>query len=443
MITRTIKPFKSENMNRLKTLNVIAIFAFTLAFSCNGPVTHLPQEFEVATDHAAAGFDHQRLARIDSVLTHYIETGKIPNAATFVSRNGKIVHHKAYGYQDIENAVPLSTGNIFRIASQTKAITTAALMTLYDEGKFLLDEPVSRYIPWFTNHEVLTSFNPSDTTWTTRPASGEITVRQLLNHTSGIHYGILGDGPGNMMYTRAGIPAVNSMDSITNEEVVRRIASMPLLFDPGERYYYGMNTDVAGYLIEVLSGKTLEQFISERILEPLGMNDTWFYLPEGEADRLVTLYSGTDEGPVIHPNATYRNYPVSGAGMWYSGGAGLSGTIEDYARFCQMLLNKGKFNGNRILSRKTVELMTINQIGELEYGNFGRRFGLGFDLWSDKTPARSLGSEGSFKWGGMYYTDYLIDPAEQMVIIFYTNIQPYRGPNLHDRFRNMVYQALE
>ncbi len=402
-----------------------------------------PQSFSHSENAENSGFDPARLARIDSVINHYVNTGILPNAVTFVARRGNIVHNKAYGYKNMEEGLPLETSSIFRIASQTKAITTTALMILYEEGKFLLDDPVSMYIPWFSDPAVMTSFDESDTTFTSRPATREITIRHLLNHTSGIHYGIYRTGAGNMIYAKAGIPAVNSMDPITNEEVVRRISSLPLMFDPGERFLYGMNTDVAGYLVEVLSGKPLDIFFRERIFEPLGMKDTYFYLPGEKSGRLVTLYTPDDEGPSLHPDQTYSNYPVEGARMWLSGGAGLSGTIEDYARFCQMLLNNGTFNGNRILSRKTIELMTINQIGDLEYGSLGRRFGLGFDIWGDQTPAHHLGSSGSVRWGGLFYTNYVIDPEEELILLFYTNVQPWQGPNLQEKFHNLVYQAIE
>ncbi len=426
-------------------LLTIILVTILLFWSCSFEQQNnrVPQTFTEVSDLSVAGFCPERLARIDSLLEGYIRQGLLPNAVTFVARNGKIIHHKAYGFSDIESGTPLKPDDIFRIASQTKAITTAALMTLYEEGMFLLDDPLSKYIPEFRNPAVLTSFNETDTTFTTRPAEREITIRHLLNHTSGIHYGILGEGPGNMMFAKEGIPAVNSMDPVTIGEIALRIARMPLLSEPGERYLYGMNTDIAGYLIEILSGKPLDVFLRERILKPLGMNDTWFYLPPEKAGRLVTLYTPGPEGPVLHPNETYRNYPVEGARMFFSGGAGLSGPVEDYARFLQMMINNGKFNGNRILSRKTIELMTTNQIGNLDYGSWGRRFGLGFDLWNGQTPGHHLGSEGAFKWGGLYYTDYLADPEEGMILLFYTNIQPYRGPNIHETFHNLVYQALE
>jgi CubicO group peptidase (beta-lactamase class C family) len=431
-------------MNRSDLRIIIILILFLAGLSCKQQVTEEkpPQNF-TNPSNGVKSFHSGRLALIDSVLIHYIDSGLLPNAVTFVAHKGQIVHNKAFGYKNIEAGIPLEKDDIFRIASQTKAITTVALMTLYEQGKFLLDDPVSAYLPEFGNLRVLTGFNDADTTYTSRPAERDITIRHLLNHTSGIHYGILGGPPGNKMFAKEGIPAVNSMDPVTIKEIAGKISKMPLLFDPGDRYMYGMNTDIAGYLIEVLSGQTLDVFFKNRIFEPLGMKNTYFYIPSEKEERLVQLYTRINNELVLHPNETYRNYPVAGARQFLSGGAGLCGTIEDYARFCQMLLNKGEFNGNRILSRKTIELMTHNQIGDLEYGNYDRRFGLGFDIWGEGTPAHHLGSRGSFRWGGMYYSDYMIDPAEDLILIFYTNIQPWRGPNLQEIFHNLVYQALE
>jgi CubicO group peptidase (beta-lactamase class C family) len=315
-------------------------------------------------------------------------------------------------------------------------------MMLYEEGRFLLDDPLHLYLPEFTSMNVLTSFNDADTSFTSRPAKRAVTIRHLLTHTSGIHYGILRSGMENMMFAKAGIPAVNSLDPISVREVARRISEMPLLSDPGEEYLYGMNTDVIGALIEVLTGQSLDVFLHQRIFEPLGMNNTYFYLPEEKVGRLVELYSSGDGGLIIHPNEVYRTYPYAGAKMFFSGGAGLLGTIEDYARFCQMMLNNGTFNGKRILSRKTVDLMTTNQIGELVLGR-GTKFGLGFELRGTYGKTNHLGSFGSYSWGGMYYTAYIIDPDEDLIILFYTNVQPFRGRNYQELFQNMVYQALE
>ena len=204
-----------------------------------------------------------------------------------------------------------------------------------------------------------------------------------------------------------------------------------------------MNLEVAGYLIEVLSGKKLDVFMKERIFDPLGMKDTYFYLPDDKADRLVTLYESTPEGLKYHSNRSYQTFPVAGAKMVFLGGAGLCGTIEDYAKFCQMILNRGTFNGHRILGRKTIELMTTNQIGELNCDGPGSKFGLGLKIYEPEAAAKQLGSVGTLKWGGMYATDFLIDPKEDMIMLIYTNTQPYKGPTFWTIFNNFVYPAME
>ncbi len=431
----------------MKTHKLLFLFTITAfcTFSCvrEGVNSDLPvQEFITAGNPERAGFYQARLDLIDTVLTDYVKKGILPNAVTFVARKGIIVHHKAYGWKNIEDKTPVSKYEIFRIASQTKAITSVALMTLFEEGKFLLDDPVSKYIPDFENVTVLESFNDKDTSYTARPATGKITIRHLLNHTSGIHYGILRSGQGNMMYAKAGIPAVCSLEPLTIEEVSMRIAKMPLMFEPGEKYLYGMNTDICAYLIEILSGKPFDVFLKERIFDPLGMKDTYFYLPVDKVNRLVTLYSSSPQGLVKHENDSYQNYPVSGAKTLFLGGAGLCGTIQDYASFCQMLLNGGIFNGNRIISRKTVDLMTMNQIGEKSIGG-GMKFGLGFGLYGEAGAASHLVSGKAYRWGGLYHTNYLIDPEEDLIMLFYTNVHPHRGPNTHWIFHNLVYQALK
>lgn len=401
----------------------------------------VPQHFTFAGNVADEGFDPARLARIDSLCENAIRKNMLPNIVTFVARHGKIVHYKAYGYRNIEKSIPVHKDDIFRLASMSKAIVTVALMTLYEEGKFLLDDPLAKYIPAFSSMNVMENFDPQKGTYTTRPAKGQITIRHLLTHTSGIHYG---DLSGNKLYEKAGIPVLHSKDSLTIAQVVERLAKQPLAHDPGAGWTYGLNTDVVGRLVEIFSGKPLNVALKERVFDPLGMTDTWFYLPEKDFSRLVTLYGKEDPDGILKlsDNDLFQSYAVSGAKMYFSGGAGLVGPIEDYARFCQMLLNGGTFNNKRILSRKTIEIMTMNQIGDFGIWDGENKFGLGFEIMTQNFNRHLLGSVGSFKWGGMYYTDYLIDPKEDLIFLFYTNVFPYAGPDLHQYFRVMVYQAL-
>lgn len=403
----------------------------------------MPQQF-IYSKKTPATFDAARLTRIDSVLTNLVREGKIPHAVTFVAHKGKVVHNKAYGWRNIENKIPCTTSDIFRMASQTKAITATAVLMLMEEGKLLLDDPLKKYIPEFANPKVIESFNEKDSTYTSRPAKRDITIRHLLTHTAGYSYG---NAQTRKIYDKAGIPVspMLSNDNITLAEAIQRVASCPLEHDPGDKFTYGMSLDILGYLIEVVSKMPVDEFFKTRIFEPLGMNDTYFYVPENKKDRIVTLYEKRNpEAKLIRNeknNGLFQTLPYAGAKKFHSTGAGLNGTIEDYAKFCQMILNKGEFNGHRILGRKTVEMMAKNAVGDLR-GEIG--FGLAFDDFRSQYSYRSIISQGSLRWGGWYGTDYVIDPAEELILLFYVNVEPNNvGFDLKVLFHNLVYQALK
>jgi CubicO group peptidase (beta-lactamase class C family) len=419
----------------LKLLLVVPLLA--QCTSKNSQENNGKPYYFVSRNPDEAGVSSTRLARLDTFLQQAVDKGYLPNAATFIVRKGKVIHRKAFGFRNIESKIPLEITDIFRIASQSKAITSVGLMILYEEGKFLLDDPVSTYIPAFKNPTVLDTFNPIDSTYTTLPAKSEITIRQLLNHTAGFPYY-------HPIYVKSGIPMLNSMDNITIEEVVNKLATLPLVHDPGQDFTYGLHTDIIGRLIEVISGKPLDVFLAERIFIPLGMKDTYFYLPDEKKDRLVTLYEkpGMNTPLVAATNTTNQNFPIAGSKKYFSGGAGLVGSIEDYGRFCQMLLNGGEFNGQRILGRKTIDIMTTNQIGDKEVWESGNKFGLGFELITEKGNALIPGSIGSFKWGGIYSTDYIIDPKENLFCLVYTNSYPNAFWQLTKSYRILLYQAL-
>ncbi len=425
-------------MKKHRFILVIICYLFISCTSRHTEVSESKPQYFISATPESVGFSSIRLARLDTFIKQAVDQRKIPNAVCFIARKGKVVYRKAYGFRNIEDSIPVQINDIFRIASQSKAIISVALMTLYEEGKFWLDDPVSKYIPSFSNPEVLVSFNPSDSTYTSRPAKNEITIRQLLNHTAGIPYG-------HPIYVKAGIPMLNSMDDITLEEVVDRLARLPLVHDPGESFTYGLHTDIVGRLIEVISGKPLDLFLQERIYTPLGMSDTYFYLPDDKKERLVKLYEKPDiNSPLkLSENISNQLFPLAGAKRYFSGGAGLVGTIEDYARFCQMLLNGGEFNNSKILGRKTIELMVANQIGDLTVWNTGNKFGLGFEIITEKGNALIPGSVGSFKWGGVYATDYIIDPSEDLICLIYTNCFPNAFKEITYYYRTLLYQALE
>lgn len=406
-----------------------------------------PQTFITAKSPTEAGFSAERLKRLDTFLQGLVDQDIAPNAVTFVAHRGQVVHYKAFGYSNLAKKTPLKRDDIYRIASQSKAITTATLMTLFEEGKFVLDDPISKYIPAFKKPTVLVSYDkrdPTGGTFQTRPAKGEITIRQLLSHNAGLPY----EHPLDKRLEFA-VPYFNSTKPDKLEDAVNKLAKRPLLRDPGTDstgtgFTYGLNTDIIGRLVEVLSGQPLDVAMRERVLDPLGMNDTYFYLPADKASRLVELYTKTDGALTLHENTDYRNFAVSGAKTYFSGGAGLVSTVADYARFCQMLLNGGTFNNRRILGRKTIEMMTRNQIGAAEVWDRKDKFGLGFQLITEGSHYGDQATPGAYTWGGMYCSEFTIDPKEELIMLVFTNVQPYSYyTDFVRKFRTAVYQALE
>jgi len=402
-----------------------------------------PVHPEVDTD-APAGFDKERLGRIDDVVNAEIAAGKISGAVALIAKDGRTVYHKSFGYADSDSKTPMQTDSIFRIASMTKAITSVGVMMLYERGHFQLNDAVSDFIPAFRNPRVAVSFNEDGEVTETEDAKGEIKIVDLLSHSSGISYAFI-DQPLQRSYQAAGV-----IDGLTTADVkladgMSLLADQPLLFDPGTSFAYGLNTDVLGYLIEVISGKPLDQFFQEEIFEPLGMTDTYFYLPDSKADRLVTLYADVDglrvsDGTEADIKLDNPRYPVEGAKSYFSGGGGLSSTAYDYARFVQMLLNEGELDGQRLISRKSVELMRSPRIDWDSDGHAD--FGLGFQVGGDLGKAGEIGSEGAYSWGGAFNTSYWIDPEEGLIGVFMSQIRPTTS-DIGARFQTLVYQALE
>jgi CubicO group peptidase (beta-lactamase class C family) len=383
----------------------------------------------------------ERLNRIDSMLLRAIDDKWIAGAVGFIARDGKIIYNRSFGVSDLENKLPMQTDNIFRIASQTKAIASIGLMMLFEEGKFLLDDPLSKYIPEFSHPQILDKFNEKDTTFTTVPANREITIRDLLTHTSGIDYAGIGSGTMNAIYAKGGIIGGFGNDRIKIGDDIKLLGKLPLIHQPGERFTYGLNVDVIGYLIEILSGEKLDQYLKGRVFDPLGMTDTWFYLPEEKQSRLVKVNTeNTDHHVASLPQTNEMvKYPLL-KGTYFSGGAGLSSTTKDYAIFLQMLLNKGEYNGKKLLSSRTVELITSNQIGDLNLGV--NKFGLGFEITTERGQAILGISEGSFAWGGYFGTTYWADPEEQLVCLLFMQQSPLSHGEIGNKFKALVYQTL-
>ncbi len=383
----------------------------------------------------------ERLARIDNMLQQAVDSCWTAGAVGFIARDGKIIYEKAFGVSDLGTRIPMKTDDIFRIASQTKAVVSVAAMMLFEEGKFLLDDPVSKYIPEFAHNQVLDEFNEKDSTYTTIPAKRQVTVRDLFTHTSGIGYAGIGTPVMNAIYAKAAIPGGFGDDKMVIGDKMKALGKLPLFHQPGERWTYGLNVDVLGYLVEVWSGQKLDQFLKTRMFEPLGMNDTYFYLPKEKQRRLVKVSGEDSKGHVVFSKSDFFDYPLVENGTYFSGGAGLCSTVKDYGTFLQMLLNNGVYDGRRLLARRTVELITSNQIGEL---NVGRdKFGLGFQITTEDGQTQFGISEGSFSWGGYFSTNYWADPKERLVCLIFTQQSPMSHNEIHNRFRAMVYQALD
>jgi CubicO group peptidase (beta-lactamase class C family) len=388
----------------------------------------------------SAGLSAERLERLSDTLQGYVDEGKVAGSVTLVARRGRIAYFNAFGSRDAEANAPMQTDAIFRIASQSKAIVSVAAMTLVEEGKLLLTDPVGKYLPEFLETKVAVARDGGgyDVVKAARP----ITVRDLLTHTSGFGYGT---GVGGELWTAAGQTGYYFADkNETIRDSVRRIASLPAHAHPGTQWIYGYNTDILGALVEAVAGKPLDRVLSERVFEPLGMRDTEFYLSPGKANRLTAVYSqnaGKLERAPSPGNSVGQGHYVEGPRKNFSGGAGLLSTATDYARFLQMMLNGGELDGRRILSRKTVELMTTSHLGTISY-NAGQGFGLGFYVVEDLGARGTPGSEGEFGWGGAYHTTYWVDPQEQLVVVHLTQLVPAGDVDDQAKVRALVYQAI-
>ncbi|MDP2957648.1 MAG: serine hydrolase domain-containing protein [Longimicrobiales bacterium] len=388
-----------------------------------------------------AGVSSSRLERLTQVLDGYVDDGLLPGGVVLVARHGRIVLHHAFGHRDREARAPMTTDALFRIASQSKALVSVAILMLQEDGKLLIGDPVGKYLPAFAKTTVAVP----------RPGGGydvvdaqrPITLRDLLTHTAGIGYG---GGVGADRWAAAGI---QGWYFAHRDEPVRstvdRMAALPFDAQPGERFVYGYGTDILGAVVEAASGLTLDAFLRSQLLEPLGMTDTHFYVAREKAARLATVYSLPQGGGLVRaPDGAgmqAQGQYVDGPRASFSGGAGLVSTAADYARFLQMLLNGGSLDGVRVLSPSSVALMTTDHIGE-RYGVPGVGFGLGFSVVEDVGTRGSPGSVGEFGWGGAYHSTYWVDPAEELVVVYLTQVIPAVGLDDHGKVRALVYQAL-
>ena len=389
------------------------------------------------------GFSVERLGRIDNAIQGYVDRGEVAGVVGLIARRGKVVYHKSFGYRDAEAEAPMSNDVIFRIASMTKPIASVAAMMLWEEGRFQLRDPVSKFLPEFADMRVALPVGPGDTArgpFKTIEATQPITVQQLLTHTAGLPNPYRG-------VTRALYSEVreNRAADGTVGDYVTALSKLPLNFEPGSHWEYGPATDVVGRLIEVLSGMSLDAYLKEKIFSPLGMNDTHFYLPKPKIPRLAALYQPDDDGKIElqeKPNSNSRW--VREPHVYFSAGGGLVSTTTDYFRFHQMMLNGGELEGVRIVSPRTVRLMTSNHTGDkavwLRGPGYG--FGLGYSVTVDQGPSAMPNAEGTYGWGGAYCTVFWVDPVDEIVGILMTQVRPYTHLNIRQDFQTLAYQAL-
>ena len=428
---------------------VIIVFTLFVLIAGTCPAQTQPKILSEAAP-AAAGFSSSRLARLDSGMSQWVKKNWVNGSVALIARHGKIIFYKAYGYNDLASKTPLDKNGIFRIASQTKAVTVTAVMMLWEEGKFSLSDPVSKYSPSFANERILEKFNPKDTTYTTVPAKRPVTIFDLLTHTSGIGYPAIGSKEADAIYAKNQVTGGVGVKGQTLADAMTSLGTLPLLFQPGEKWMYGLNMDILGYLVEKWSGMTLENFFTKRIFQPLGMKDTYFNVPQIKASRVVNFFLQDSTGVTKKQETVFNgsldmNYPVEKTN-YFSGGGGLSSTIYDYAILLQMFLNGGTYNGVRLLGPNTVRMMTMNQIGDL-HPNIGENaainsFGFGFFIVSKDGSRLTPCQAGTYGWGGVFSTSYMVDPKEDMMVLLY---QQMWGPHVADAdktFIPLVYQAL-
>lgn len=395
--------------------------------------------------------------QVHELIDDHIEQELIAGASALVIQNGDVVYRDHMGWMDVEDEKPMSENTLFRIASMTKAVTSVAVMILQEEGLLSLSDPVSEFIPAFSNPRVVIGWEDDNTdsvSAITEPANREITIHDLLSHTSGLSYMFMSGDNFASLYQEAGVSDGLAQTDVTLAENIERLASLPLMYQPGTTWHYSLSHDVLGRVIEVVSGESLDEFFQRHIFEPLEMENTRFFISQDEKNNLATLYTvdsneqitPTGEEPIRGGNLVYSSsFHYSGPQIYYSGGAGLVSSISDYGRFLQMLLNDGELDGTRLLEPETVQTMTQNQIGSLTISPFtghGDKFGYGFGVLTDEGKSDDVATVGTYSWGGLFNTYYWVDPQEELVGIIMTQIFPYDHLTLRNDFKEAVYEVI-
>jgi CubicO group peptidase (beta-lactamase class C family) len=430
---------------------LLAAIMLTLACSAQKENNAAPQQFNYNVDLKTVGTSTEKIASLDSLLQSFVDQKKVANVAAFVAKGGNVVYKKSFGWRDMEKGILATPDDYYIKFSQTKAVTTVAFMTLVEKGLVKVDDPVSKYFPEISDRVV--TVVRDDGTYETRPVATPMTFAHLMSHSSGLSAGLVGKirriesqradsirkASGDTSTARfAGQRSGGQRNARYLKDDMIALAKYPLGFDPGTEWSYHISTNMLGYMVERISGNPLREYVKETILKPLGMNNTDWYFEPAALGRFVKLYNYAD-GKLEPASNAYAEGTVSTVQTYAEGAIGLNGPIEDYAKFCQMLLNKGTFNGRRILKPETIDLMTkVNRLPEVNSGGKGFRFGLGFELYNEnKKPVPEV-SNTAFAWGGLYGTEYIIDPENNMIVLFYLNM-PKRD-KLYPLFLSKAYQ---
>jgi CubicO group peptidase (beta-lactamase class C family) len=424
---------------------LVSIFALLLIFSCKSEPQEstFKEKFELANPFDV-GMIADSLAKIEPMIMDFVNAGKYPGAVTLIAKNGKIIYESAVGWSDSSRTIPYRKDHLFRMASMTKPLTSVAAMQLIEDGKLNLDDPVGKYIPTFNNVQVLESFNATDTTWTSTSANRTPTVRHLLTHTAGIPYSFTNPQVAGLILAKNNIPDLTTYLPITIEETASQLGNLPLIHQPGEKWMYGLNTDVLGRVIEVASGQKLDDYIQEHITDPLEIDRLAFFFNDSLTKDLTHIFLPTPDGkitqaPAVMSKMYMQNYPTEGAKTYLSGGSGMTGTARSYFLFCQAMLNNGSLNGKRILKVETAKSMHQNQIDTITYSRGKTKFGFGFDVAKDH-PQRP---DGTYSWSGAFSTVFWIDPVNELIVIQLRQVlsSPHNY-EINSKLEKIVYGAL-
>jgi CubicO group peptidase (beta-lactamase class C family) len=426
-------------------INFLALITLLFICSCKNEVKEmtLVEKFQIANP-SEVGMSLDSLNKIEAMVNRFVDADKYPGAVTLIAKNGKIIYESAIGFSDSARTIPYRKDHLFRMASMTKPITSVAAMQLIEAGKLNLDDPVGKYIPTFNDTEVLASFNEKDTTWTSVPANRTPTIRHLLNHTAGVPYGFTNPQVNGAILAKNNIPDLATYRPMTIEQTARQLGDLPLMHQPGEKWMYGLNTDILGRVVEVASGQKLDDYIRDHITKPLDIDKLDFYFNDSLTADLTNIFLSTPDGklvqsPEVMSEMYMENYPTEGAKTYLSGGSGMTGTVRDYFLFCQAMLNNGSLEGQQILKAETAKSMHENQIDTISYPWGKAKFGFGFDVAKDH-PRRP---DGTYSWSGAFSTVFWIDPVNELIVIQLRQVlqSPYNN-EINSALESIVYGAL-